>query len=92
MTCTLLQKVFLEKQGSLKAAQGVLPLSSDSVRQSSGLESENELYLTADFFFLVRIIGEQGTRIILCFCIFSQLWLQPLGTDINSYSQFGTVL
>lgn len=51
MTCTLLKKVFLEKQGSLKAAQGVLPLSSDSVRQSSGLESKNELYLTADVFF-----------------------------------------
>lgn len=51
MTCTLLQEVLLEKQGSLKASQGVLPLSSDSVRQSSGLESENESYLTADGFF-----------------------------------------
>lgn len=39
-------------------------------------------------YFLVRIIGEQGNSIILCFSIFNQLWLHPVSTDINSYSQF----
>lgn len=79
--------------GSLKAAQGVLLLSSsnryNSVKQSSGLESENESYTWQQMvYFLVRIIGEQGNSIILCFSIFNQLWLHPVSTDINSYSQF----
>lgn len=37
-------------------------------------------------YFLARITGEHGTRIILCFSIFSQLWLLSVSTDINSRS------
>lgn len=81
--------------GSLKAAQRILLWSSsnrdNSVKQSSGLENENESYTWQQMvYFLVRIIGEQGTSIILCFSIFSQLWLHPVSSDINFYSQFGT--
>lgn len=72
--------------GSLKASEGVLLLSNNnrdnSVKQSSGLETENELYLTADGIFPSQ--NHQRTRIILCFSVFSQLWQQPVGTDINS--------
>lgn len=39
-------------------------------------------------YFLLRIIGQQVTRLILCFSIFSQLLLHPVSTDI--YSDFGT--
>lgn len=77
--------------GSLKAAQEVLLLSSskrgNSVKQSSGLQSENESYTWHQMvYFLVKITGEQGTRLILCFSIFNQLQLHPVSTDINSYS------
>lgn len=90
MICTLLQKVLLKKQAAWKRLEESYcwVATTEITAWNSQVDWKVKMSYTWQLmvFFLVRIIREQATRIILCFSIFSQLWLQPLGTDINSYS------
>lgn len=85
---------FTRETGSLKAAQRILMLSSSnsdsSMKQLSGLESENESYTWQQMvYLLVKVTGEHSEGLFLCFSLFSQLWLYPACIDINSYLHFG---